>query len=298
MKTKRTRNLPLHLMLLPAMLFLLVYGYFPLFGNIMAFQKFNPVKGFLGSRWIGLENFRYVLDLPDTFQVLWNTFFIAGMKMIAGIIVPVFYALLLNEMRSIRYKRILQTVIYFPHFLSWVILSGILIDLLSPSTGLIGVTMKSLGMTPVYWLGDEKVFPYTLVLTETWKEFGFGTIVYLAALTAIDPTLYEAGMIDGASRWQQTIYITIPGIMPTVLLMAILSMGNILNAGFDQVFYLYSPQVYRTGDILDTLVYRLGLVDIQYGVATAVGLFKSLVSFVMLAFSYFLAYRYSDYRVF
>ena len=298
MKTKRTRNLPLHLMLLPAMLFLLVYGYFPLFGNIMAFQKFNPVKGFLGSRWIGLENFRYVLDLPDTFQVLWNTFFIAGMKMIAGIIVPVFYALLLNEMRSIRYKRILQTVIYFPHFLSWVILSGILIDLLSPSTGLIGVTMKSLGMTPVYWLGDEKVFPYTLVLTETWKEFGFGTIVYLAALTAIDPTLYEAGMIDGASRWQQTIYITIPGIMPTVLLMAILSMGNILNAGFDQVFNLYSPQVYRTGDILDTLVYRLGLVDIQYGVATAVGLFKSLVSFVMLAFSYFLAYRYSDYRVF
>ncbi len=298
MKTKRTRNLPLHLMLLPAMLFLLVYGYFPLFGNIMAFQKFNPVKGFLGSRWIGFENFRYVLDLPDTFQVLWNTFFIAGMKMIAGIIVPVFYALLLNEMRSIRYKRILQTVIYFPHFLSWVILSGILIDLLSPSTGLIGVTMKSLGMTPVYWLGDEKVFPYTLVLTETWKEFGFGTIVYLAALTAIDPTLYEAGMIDGASRWQQTIYITIPGIMPTVLLMAILSMGNILNAGFDQVFNLYSPQVYRTGDILDTLVYRLGLVDIQYGVATAVGLFKSLVSFVMLAFSYFLAYRYSDYRVF
>ncbi|MBQ7868362.1 MAG: sugar ABC transporter permease, partial [Clostridia bacterium] len=142
------------------------------------------------------------------------------------------------------------------------------------------------------------VFPFTLVLTETWKEFGFGTIVYLAALTAIDPTLYEAGMIDGATRWQQTRYITIPGIMPTVMLMMILSMGNILNAGFDQVFNLYSPQVYRTGDILDTLVYRLGLVDIQYGVATAVGLFKSFVSFVMLAVSYFLAYKYSDYRVF
>ena len=122
--------------------------------------------------------------------------------------------------------------------------------------------------------------------------------MYLAALTSIDPTLYEAGMIDGASRWQQTKYITIPGIMPTVMLMLILSMGNVLNAGFDQVFNLYSPQVYRTGDILDTLVYRLGLVDIQYGVATAVGLFKSFVSFVMLAFSYFLAYRYSDYRVF
>ena len=285
-------------MLIPSMLMILIYGYLPLMGNIMAFQKFNPVKGFLGSRWIGWENFRYVLELPDTFQVLWNTFFISAMKLAAGIIVPVFYALLLNEMRSVRYKRILQTMIYFPHFLSWVILSGILIDLLSPSTGLIGVVMKSLGLTPVYWLGDADVFPFTLVLTETWKEFGFGTIVYLAALTSIDPTLYEAGMIDGATRWQQTRYITIPGIMPTVMLMMILSMGNILNAGFDQVFNLYSPQVYRTGDILDTLVYRLGLVDIQYGVATAVGLFKSFVSFVMLAVSYFLAYKYSDYRVF
>ena len=298
MKKRSFRNLPLHLMLIPSMLMLLIYGYLPLMGNIMAFQKFNPVKGFLGSRWIGWENFRYVLELPDTFQVLWNTFFISAMKLAAGIIVPVFYALLLNEMRSVRYKRILQTMIYFPHFLSWVILSGILIDLLSPSTGLIGVVMKSLGLTPVYWLGDADVFPFTLVLTETWKEFGFGTIVYLAALTSIDPTLYEAGMIDGATRWQQTRYITIPGIMPTVMLMMILSMGNILNAGFDQVFNLYSPQVYRTGDILDTLVYRLGLVDIQYGVATAVGLFKSFVSFVMLAVSYFLAYKYSDYRVF
>ena len=298
MKKKSLRNLPLHLMLIPSMLLLLIYGYLPLMGNIMAFQKFNPVKGFLGSRWIGLDNFRYVLDLPDTFQVLWNTFFIATMKLAAGIVVPVFYALLLNEMRSVRYKRILQTMIYFPHFLSWVILSGILIDLLSPSTGLIGVVMKSLGLKPVYWLGDADVFPFTLVLTETWKEFGFGTIVYLAALTSIDPTLYEAGMIDGATRWQQTRYITIPGIMPTVMLMTILSMGNVLNAGFDQVFNLYSPQVYRTGDILDTLVYRLGLVDIQYGVATAVGLFKSFVSFVMLAASYALAYQYSDYRVF
>ncbi|MBR3872788.1 MAG: sugar ABC transporter permease [Clostridia bacterium] len=297
MKKRSFRNLPLHLMLIPSMVMLLIYGYLPLMGNVMAFQKFNPVKG-LGSKWIGWENFRYVLELPDTFQVLWNTFFISAMKLAAGIVVPVIYALLLNEMRSVRYKRILQTMIYFPHFLSWVILSGILIDLLSPSTGLIGVVMKSLGLKPVYWLGDADVFPFTLVLTETWKEFGFGTIVYLAALTAIDPTLYEAGMIDGATRWQQTRYITIPGIMPTVMLMMILSMGNILNAGFDQVFNLYSPQVYRTGDILDTLVYRLGLVDIQYGVATAVGLFKSFVSFVMLAVSYFLAYKYSDYRVF
>lgn len=297
-KHRTFRNIPLHVMILPALIFLLVYNYLPMLGNVMAFQKFNPVKGFLGSRWVGWDNFRYVLDLPDTFQVLWNTVFIAVMKLVAGIVVPVVFALLLNEMRNRRYKRVLQTMIYFPHFLSWVILAGVFVDILSPSTGLLGKAFVALGLKPVYWLGNASVFPYTLVLTETWKEFGFGTIVYLAALTGIDPALYEASMIDGATRWQQTKHVTLPNIMPIVMLMAILSMGNILNAGFDQVFNLYSPQVYSTGDILDTMVYRLGLVDIQYGVATAVGLFKSVVSFTLLALSYALAYRYTDYRVF
>lgn len=298
MKRKAWRNLPLHLMLMPALVLLLVYNYLPMLGNVMAFQKFNPVRGFLRSKWVGLDNFRYVMDMPDFLQVLWNTFFIALMKMVAGIVVPVIFALLLNEMRNVRYKRVLQTMIYFPHFLSWVILAGVFVDILSPSTGIVGHLFKSMGLEPVFWLGDAKVFPYTLVITETWKEFGFGTIVYLAALTGIDPSLYEASVIDGANRWQQTRYVTIPGIMPIVMLMAILSMGNILNAGFDQVFNLYSPQVYSTGDILDTLVYRLGLEDIQYGVATAVGLFRSVVSFALLTISYALAYRYTDYRVF
>lgn len=298
MHKKILRNLPLHIMLMPAMILLLIYNYIPLAGNLMAFQKFNPVKGLFRSAWIGFENFRYVLAMPDTFQVLWNTFYIAIMKMAAGILVPVIIALLLNEVRSVKYKRTLQTIVYFPHFLSWVILSGILIDILSPSKGIIGQILTSIGLKPIFFLGDFKWFPYTLVFTETWKEFGFGTIVYLAALTGIDPTLYEASMIDGANRWKQVKHITIPGIMPIVVLMTILSMGNILNAGFDQVFNLYSPQVYKTGDILDTLVYRIGLLDSQYGVATAVGLFKSVVSFSMLAISYALAYKYTDYRVF
>jgi putative aldouronate transport system permease protein len=188
--------------------------------------------------------------------------------------------------------------VYFPHFLSWVILSGILIDILSPSKGVVGQILTSMGVKPIFFLGEPSWFPYTMVITETWKEFGFGTIVYLAALTGIDPTLYEASMIDGANRLKQVKYITIPGIMPIVVLMMILSMGNVLNAGFDQVFNLYSPQVYKTGDILDTLVYRIGLVDFQYGVATAVGLFKSVVSFTLLAISYAMAYKYTDYRVF
>lgn len=298
MKKSLKRTWPLHLMLLPALIFLLIYNYLPLVGNVMAFEKFSPTKGFFGSKWIGFDNFRYVFNLPDFGQVLWNTFFIAAMKLIMGIVVPVIVALQLNEMRRIRYKRVLQTVVYFPHFLSWVVLAGILIDILSPSTGIVGKLFSLFGLKAPFFLGDAKWFPWTMIISDTWKEFGFGTIVYLAALTGIDPTLYEAAEIDGATRWQQTWYVTIPGLMPTVVLMLILSMGNILNAGFDQIFNLYSPQVYSTGDILDTLVYRLGMEDAQYGVATAVGLFKSLISFVMLTFSYTIAYKYTDYRVF
>ncbi|MDR2536961.1 MAG: ABC transporter permease subunit [Treponema sp.] len=298
MKKKIVYGLPLFAMLLPAMVLLFIYNYIPLAGNLMAFERFNAVRGLFKSPWVGFDNFRYVLAMPDTLQVLWNTFYIAFLKVLAGIVIPIFFALLLNEIGNVHYKRFIQTIIYFPHFLSWVILAGILIDVLSPSAGVIGKAFTAIGLKPIFFLGDPKVFPYTLVLTESWKEFGFGTIVYLAALTGIDLNLYEAAMIDGANRWKQTIHVTIPGILPIVILMTILSMGNILNAGFDQVFNLYSPQVYKTGDILDTLVYRLGLVDAQYGVATAVGLFKSLVSFIMLAGSYALAYKYTDYRVF
>ncbi len=297
-KRKFLKNWPLHIMLLPAVILLFIYNYIPLMGNIMAFEKFNPNKGLFGSKWVGLDNFKYVLLMPDFFQVLWNTFYIASMKVIASIVVPVLVALLLNEVRNVKYKRVVQTIVYFPHFLSWVILSGIMIDVLSPSTGIIGDLFALFGAKAPFFLGDPKLFPYTLVITESWKEFGFGTIVYLAALTGIDPTLYEASMIDGANRWKQVLHITIPGILPIVFLMAVLSMGNILNAGFDQVFNLYSPQVYKTGDILDTLVYRIGMIDAQYGVATAVGLFKSVVSFTMLTISYILAYKYTDYRVF
>ena len=299
MKTKKKfKNWSLHLMLLPALILLLIYNYIPLFGNVMAFQKFNPSKGFLGSEWIGLENFKYVFSLPDIWQVIWNTFYIAILKIIMGIIIPVIVALLLNEITRQRFKRTIQTMIYFPHFLSWVILAGVFVDVLSPSNGVIGKLFTSLGMEPIFFLGDEKWFPYTMVLTETWKEFGYGTIVYLAALTGIDPSLYEAAVMDGASRWKQTLHVTVPGILPIIMLMSILAMGNVFNAGFDQIFNMYSPQVYSTGDILDTLVYRIGMLDAQYGVATAIGLFKSVISFAMLGISYAIAYKYTDYRVF
>ena len=297
-KSNFRRNIPLHLMILPGFILVLVYCYGPMVGIVMAFQKFTPSKGLFGSPWVGWKNFEFVMNLPGTFQVLWNTFYISFMKIAAGIAVPVFYALLLNEAANRFFKRTVQTIVYFPHFLSWIILGGILIDVLSPSAGIVNKMVKFFGFEPVFFLGDEKWFPYTLVITDVWKEFGFGTIVYLAALAGIDPSLYEASFMDGAGRWKQTLHVTLTGIMPIIVLMTVLSLGNILNAGFEQIFNLYSPQVYSTGDIIDTLVYRLGMMDAQYSVATAVGLFKSAVSFALIALSYVLAYKYTDYRIF
>jgi putative aldouronate transport system permease protein len=220
------------------------------------------------------------------------------MKISSGLVIPVLVALLLNEVRKTGFKRTIQTVIYMPHFFSWVILAGIIVDVLSPSSGIVNMLLKALGMDPIQFLASNDWFPYILVITDQWKEFGFGTIIYLAALTSIDKSLYEAAVMDGAGRWKQTWHITLPGIRPIVILMVTLSLGNVLNGGFDQVFNLYNPLVYESGDILDTMIYRIGLQDAQYSVSTALGLIKSVVSFIFIGLGYFLAYRFANYRIF
>lgn len=292
------REMPLHLMIVPSILMLLVFSYIPMAGIIIAFEHFSPAKGMLASQWVGMKNFIYLFTLPDIFQVLFNTVWIAIMKIIAGLFVPLLFALLLNEVNITIYKKTVQTIVYLPHFLSWIILTGIFIDLLSPSSGMINSVLKAFGMHTIFFLGNSNWFPYIMVVTETWKEFGFGAIIYLAALTSVDPTLYEAAVIDGAGRWKQTWHVTMPGMMPIIVLLTVLSLGNILNAGFDQIFNLYSTSVYRTGDIIDTFVYRLGIVDAQFGPATAAGLFKSIISLFFIVVSYRLADRYAGYRVF
>lgn len=289
---------PLHLMILPGFLLVLVYSYGPMAGLAIAFKKFMPSKGIFGSPWIGMDNFQFVWALPDTPQIIRNTIIIALLKMIAGLVAPIIAALLLNEVRKAVFKRTVQTLIYLPHFLSWIILGGILIDLLSPSQGLVNRALGLLGIEPIFFLGDNRWFRFTLVFSDVWKEFGFGTIVYLAALTSINPTLYEAAEIDGANRWRQTWHVTLPGMLPIIVLLATLSLGSVLNAGFDQVFNLYSTPVYETGDIIDTYVYRIGIQKAQYGIATAIGLFKSVVSLIFISISYFLAYRLANYRIF
>jgi putative aldouronate transport system permease protein len=296
---KLKKELPLHLMILPGFILLLIFSYLPMAGIVIAFQKFIPAKGLFGhQKWIGLDNFKYVLDLPSYHSIIWNTVSIALMKIVLGLVIPLIIAILINEVTNNALKKGIQTLIYLPHFLSWVVLGGILIDILSPSDGLVNNVIKSLGFQPIFFLGDNKWFPSTMVLTETWKEFGYGTIIYLAAITGIDPSLYEAAHIDGADKWKQTLHITLPGMKMVIVLLTVLSLGNLLNAGFDQIFNLYSPPVYQSGDIIDTFVYRIGLLDAQFGVATAVGLFKSLVSFTFISVSYFFAYRFADYRIF
>ena len=292
------REWPLHLMLLPGIALVLIFSYVPMAGIVMAFQKYIPNKGLFGSPFIGLKNFRLLIDYPDVGRVFVNTVYIAAMKIAAGLIVPITIAILLNELRREWIKRTFQTLVYLPHFMSWVLLSGILVDVLSPSSGVLNQLLGSFGIKPIFFLGSNDWFPYVMVISDVWKEFGFGTIVYLAALTAIDPSLYEAAAIDGAGRIKQTFHVTLPGMMPIIVLMFTLNIGNVLNAGFEQIFNLYSPPVYQSADIIDTFVYRMGVQQAQFGFATAVGLLKSIVLFIFISMSYILAYRIANYRIF
>lgn len=297
-KNKRLRELPLHLMLIPAVILVAIYSYGSMAGISIAFQKFNPAKGLFGSQWVGLSNFKTLFAMPNIWQVVRNTVFISLAKMLGGVVVPVIFALLLNEVRQIGLKRGIQTIVYLPNFLSWVILAGLFRDILSPSSGVVNQVLGSVGIGPIFFLGDKNWFPATMVITDIWKTFGFGSVVYLAALTSIDPSLYESAMIDGAGRWKQTLHITLPGILSIIVLMTVLSMANILNGGFDQIYNLYCPSVYATGDILDTFVFRLGIENAQFALSTAAGVFKSAVSFMFIVASYRLADKFAGYKVF
>ncbi|MES0857269.1 sugar ABC transporter permease [Geobacillus sp. G4] len=295
---KRRGTWQLHVMLLPALIIVLIFQYVPMLGLVMAFQDYEPWLGFLHSPWVGLEHFKTMFEYEDARQVIWNTLVISTLKIIFNLGVPLAFALLLNEVYVMKFKRTVQTIVYLPHFLSWVILGGILIDMLSPEGGIVNRFLSIFGVKPIFFLGDNDWFRTVVVVTDVWKECGFNTIVFLAALTSINPSLYEAAIVDGANRWQQTIYITLPSMLPIIIVVGTLSLGNILNAGFDQILNLYNPLVYKTGDIIDTYVYRVGLLNGDFSYATAVGLFKSVISFILVVTGYRLAYKYANYKIF
>jgi putative aldouronate transport system permease protein len=292
-----SRAWPLYAMILIPLIPLLLFSYYPMYGVSIAFQNYNPGLGFRGSPWVGLENFRYIFSNPDFKNVLANSFIIAVSKIITLQVVAVTLALFLNEVRFMFAKRTVQTVIYLPHFLSWIVLGGILIDMLS-TTGLINRGLGFFGLGPYLFLGSNSLFRPVVVVTNLWKEAGWATIIYLAALTGIDPVLHEAAAIDGAGRVQRIWHINLPGISSMIVLIACLNLGNVLLAGFEQILTLYNPAVYATGDILDTYVYRAGLISARYSMGAAIGLFQAAMGFLLIVIAYRLADKYAGYRIF
>ncbi|RCW45454.1 ABC transporter permease [Paenibacillus prosopidis] len=273
----------LFFMLIPVLIWYAIFHYGPLYGVLLAFKDFSPRLGILNSPWIGLDHFKFLFfQSPDFMRIFRNTVLISCYHMIFGFPAPIILALLLNELRLGWFKRIAQTISYLPHFFSWVVLSGVVIVMLSPSEGPVNFLLKLVNIEPIYFLADTDYFRSTLVGTGIWKEIGWGTIIYLAALSGIDPALYEAAVIDGANRIKQIWYITLPSILPVITILFILSLGGILNAGFDQIFNLYNPAVYEVADIIDTYVYRVGILGAQFGLTTAVGLFKNVIGIALV----------------
>jgi putative aldouronate transport system permease protein len=284
-------------MILPGFLWLFLFSIVPMCGILMAFQDFNPGRGLFGSRWTGLENFEYLLLLSDSRQVILNTLIIAAGKVVLNLLIPLVFALLLNELRSRPYKKFIQTIVYLPHFISWVILASVVLNIFG-YRGVINSIAAFFGTEPKVWMTDASIFRQLVIGTEVWKEFGYNAVIFLAALTGINLSLYEAAAIDGVGRLRSTWHVTLPGISSTIVVLGVLGLGNVLNAGFDQIYNLYNPMVYSTGDIIDTWVYRMGLINLQFSLATAAGLFKSVVSFVLILGSWITAWKLADYRVF
>ena len=272
----------LYLLLLPALLYYFTFHYLPYLGATIAFKDFNIMKGIFGSPWVGLKHFRALFVLDQFWRVVRNTLEISVLRLFFGFPVPLIVALLMNEVGRNGFKRVVQTMVYLPHFISWVILGGILINLLSTQTGVVNMVIRSLTGNPIGFLTDPAYFRGTLIWSMIWKEFGWGTVLYMATLAGIPAELYESAAMDGAGRFRRMFSITLPYLLPVIVVLLILRVGNLMQAGFEQIFVLYHPGVYRVSDILDTYVYRLGLADGRFSMASAVGLFRSVINLTLL----------------
>lgn len=277
------KNHPFYLMLLPCILYFLIFRYVPLFGSIIAFKDYNIFKGIVASDWVGLQWFQHLFTFPKFHRLLQNTLIISFYQIIFAFPAPIILSLLMNELRMMRLKRVVQTIVYLPHFLSWTIVAGLAYMLLSTQTGLLnGFYVKWTGNEPIDILQSANYVRTVIVASGMWKEVGWGTIIFLAALTGISPSLYEAAKIDGAGRWKQFINITLPGMLPAIMVLLLLKVGHVLDLGFEQIYPFLNPLTSEKGDVFDTYTYRAGIVGGQYSFTTAVGLFKSVVGFVVL----------------
>ncbi len=276
------KNFDLYMLLIPGIIFIIIFRYIPMYGLAIAFQDFNIFKGIGASEWVGFAQFQKLFQSPEFYQVFKNTLFISVYKIVFLFPIPIFIAIILNEIKSMAFKRTTQTIIYLPHFLSWVIVSGMVVNLLSPSTGLINSIITALGGKPISFLMDNHWFRSVLVTSEGWKEIGYSAIVFIAAIAGIDQEQYEAASIDGAGRIKKMLHITLPGIKSIILLMFILRIGSVLEAGTEQILLLYNSVVYQSGDVIGTYVYRMGIGQMDYSFSTAVGLFESVIGFILV----------------
>jgi putative aldouronate transport system permease protein len=279
----------------PAVLYYVIFHYLPMYGMLIAFKDYRFNAGIWGSPWVGLRHFQDLFALESFWQVFRNTIILSLYKLIFGFPAPIALAILFNEVRLVLFKKIVQTLSYLPHFLSWVVVAGLFIQFLSPSIGPINIILKLLGFDPIFFLGSTTWFRFTLVTTEIWKDVGWGTIIYLAALTGINPELYEAAEVDGSNRFHKMFYITLPSLTPVITIMFIFAVGRIVNDDFDQVFNLYNPAVYQVGDVLSTYTYRRGLVELDYSFAAAVGLLKNVLAFTLIVATNAISKRINEY---
>ncbi len=271
----------LYVMLLPAVVFLIIFNYIPMYGATIAFKDFWMTKGILGSPWVGFEHFERLFATDKFWQVFRNTIEINLLRLLFGFPAPIVLAILLNEVRHKLFKRSIQTIVYLPHFISWVTIAGIIFSLLS-NEGLVNKIITAFGGESVNFLTSNAMFRPLLVLSGIWKEAGWGTIIFLAALAGVNPDLYEAATVDGANRFKQIVHITLPSLLPDISILLILNFGSMMIGGFDQVFNLYNTMVYESGDVIDTYVYRIGLTQGKYSMATAIGLFLNIINFLLL----------------
>lgn len=269
-------------MILPGLLFFIVFKYVPIFGSVIAFQDYNVFSGIFGSEFVGFKHFVNLFTYPEFPRILRNTLLISFYQLVIGFPAPIILALLLNEVRKMMFKRVIQTVIYLPHFLSWVIVGGLVISALSPSYGVVNELLSALGFEKIFFMQKPEYFRSIVVVSGIWKEVGWGTIIYLAALAGINPELYEAAEVDGAGKFRQVFSITLPALLPTIMVLLLLRIGNILDLGFEQIYTLLNPLVKETGDIIDTYIYEVGLLGFQYSYTTAIGIFKSVVGLILI----------------
>ncbi|WP_081823965.1 ABC transporter permease [Paenibacillus sp. UNC451MF] len=276
------RDKYLYLLLLPILAYYLLFKYAPMFGEIIAFKNYRFADGIWGSKWVGLKHFERLFTSPDFFNVLKNTLLLNVYSIVFAFPVPIVLAILLNEVRIEWYKRTIQNLLYIPHFISWVVLGGIVIALLSPSTGIVNTVIKLLGIEPVYFMASNFWWPIVFILSGIWQSAGWGTILYLAAMAGIDPQLYEAAKIDGASKIRRIWHVTLPGIRSTIAILLILRVGQMMDVGFEHIFILQNKAVYEVSNVISTYVYNVGLVGSQYSYTTALGLFQSVIGLILV----------------